>query len=291
MKEFAEEMKKRTEEKTEEYFIKEENRIKSSLQTLHAELERMNQKRSALREEIKDRRKKCYMTMKSLDSLNFSIEKNKTEHKRLNDKTKKKGVEIIQRQRVNKEDELEYLRMDVSLKKLGIDIQNDRKNYLISGTTQPEELEAHKHRKVNAAALQEKLRLLGEKLKRDKSAIQEDKDQLKKDQGQLEVFQTKMKKEQQKKELIQQKRLKSIKEMKRKYSTLQEINQQLKTQHEKKFEMDQYSAMLKFWRYWTQIEGKKKAFFDKLGVEMAKEEDSEDESETQCQSPKRSRHA
>ena len=48
--------------------------------------------------------------------------------------------------------------------------------------------------------------------------------------------------------------------------------------------------MLRFWRYWTEIEGKKKAFFIKLGVEMSKEEaDSEDESGAQCPSPKRSR--
>ena len=290
MKEFAEEMKKRTEDKTEEYFTKEENRLKSSLQTLHAEIGRMNQKRSALRDEINDRRKKCSMSTQSLDSLNLAIEKNKSEYKEFDEKTKTKGVEIIQRKRLNKVDDIEYLRMDMSLKKLEFKIQYDRKNYLISGTAQPEELEAHRHRKVNAAALQEKLRLLGEKLKRNKSSIQEDKVQLKKDQRQLEVFQTQIEKEQQKKELIQQKCLKSKKELKRKYSTFREMNQQIKAQHEKRFEMDQYSAMLRFWRYWTEIEGKKKAFFIKLGVEMLKEEaDSGDESGAQCPSPKRSR--
>ena len=279
-------MKKTTEDKTEEYFTKEENRLKSSLQTLHAEIGRMNQKRSALRDEINDRREKCSMSTQSLDSLNLAIEKNKSEYKEFDEKTKTKGVEIIQRKRLNKVDDIEYLRMNISLKKLELKIENFRKNYLISGTAQPKELEAHRHRKINATALQEKLRLLGKKLKRDQSSIQEDKVQLKKDQRQLEVFQTKI----EKKELIQQKCLKSKEEFKRKYSTLREINQQLKAQHEKRFQLDKYSAIMRICRYWTQIEGKEKTFFTKLGVEMSKEEaDSEDESEAQCPSPKRAR--
>ena len=290
MKKIAEEMKKTTEDKTEEYFTEEENRLKSSLKTLHAEIGRMNQTRSALRDEINDRRKKCSMSMQPLDSLNMAIEKNKSEYKQLNENTKKKGADIIQRKTLNKLDEIEYLRMDMSLKKLEFQLQNDRKNYLVSGTTQPEELEAHRHRKINATALQEKLRFLAEKLKRDQSSIQGDEVQLIEDQRQLEVYQKQIEKEQQEKELIQQKCLKSKEEFKRKYSTLREINQQLKAQHEKRFQLDKYSAIMRICRYWTQIEGKEKTFFTKLGVEMSKEEaDSEDESEAQCPSPKRAR--
>jgi len=192
MKEFAEEIKKRTDHKSEQYIIKEENLIKSSLHTLHAELKRMNQKRSTLRDEIKEEKKKCSLSIESLDSVNL--------------------------------------------------------------------------------------------------AIQKDEDQLEKDQGQLQVYQKQIDKEQQEKELIQQKRLESEKELKSKYSALREINQQIKSQREKRFELEKYSAILRFWRYWSQIEGNEQIFLQNLGVEMLNEEaNSEDESEAECQSPKRSR--
>jgi len=64
-----------------------------------------------------------------------------------------------------------------------------------------------------------------------------------------------------------------------KRSQIAEINQQLKSEHGKKNELDKYLSTLKLWRYWVYVEAREKQVFDNLeNNAMLKEETaSEDE--------------
>jgi septal ring factor EnvC (AmiA/AmiB activator) len=287
MKKIAEEMKKRTEGKTEAYFTKEKSRFELLLQKLDPEIVRKDKKCSALRDEIKDLKKECSLSKKSLDSLISAIKKIQSDDERFDENTKRKRTELDLRKELLIKDEIKYLGMRNELK---IVIAIHRQNNLSGRPEQPDELEAHGRRKVYAAALRVILTLSGEQLYREKSSIAADELELEKDNKQRQVYQKQIEKEQQKKESIEKKHLQSEEELKRKRSTLREINQQLKALHEKRFELDKYAAMMGFCSDWTLKVVEEKTFSQKFGVEMLNEEAaSEDESKAQCQSAKRSR--
>jgi hypothetical protein len=174
-----------------------------------------------------------------------------------------------------------------------MEIQNNRRMYLISGIAPPEDVveRVHARRRNSAAAQQVELKELEESVKREQLSIQVDEVQLNKDQGQFEVFQKQIQKEQQEKELMERSLIESTNELNTKCSSLFEINQQLKSEHGKKFELDKYLSILKLWHYWVEVEAREKQVCDNLEKDaiLKEERASEDESETQCHSPKRSR--
>jgi hypothetical protein len=292
MKAFAVEVKK-TEGKSEEYFNEEENRIKSTLRTVQVELEGMYQKQAVFRDEVEARRKECVTLKKLLDSQVSIVEKVQFEYKQFYEKTQKTGANLALRKRVVKLEELDWIQKDMNLKSLEMEIQNERRMYLISGIAPPEEVieRDHVQRRNSVAAQQVELKELEESVKREQLSIEVDEVQLHKDREQFEVFQKQIQKEQQEKESMERSLMESTNELNRKRSSLFEINQQLKSEHGKKFELDKYLSILKLWHYWVQVEAREKQVCDNLENDaMLKEERaSEDESETQCHSPKRSR--
>ena len=291
MKPFAEEVKKNTEGKSEEYFNNEENKFKLTLRTVQDKLKEMYQKQAALRDEVEARRKECLTLKKQLDSQVSIVEKIQSEYKIFYEKTQKKGAELALRRRLVKDEEVRTIRLGYNLKSLEMVIQNDRM-YLISGIVPAEEVKrVHLQRSKSAGVQQAKLKELEENVNREQSSIQVDEVRLNKDQGQFEVYQRQIQKEQQEKESMEISLMESTKELNKKRSSLFEINQQLKSEHGKKFELDIYLSTLKYWHYWVQVKAREKQVFDNLENDaMLKEETtSEDEAEAQCHSPKRSR--